>query len=209
MARPHPVVRISAEFSDGRGRCPDQADIPVDPEQEEEVLVAIEQGFDLCFKAFSAGRRFLDQPVGIDPDDGIPLRFTHRGIEALENLLRHIVHPFQETDCQSFIRKLLRAVHRPEAILQVVVFHAAVLLDVTVAAVMIRQQQSLRGNQLTRTAGTEQDDGILERSLVHAVYIFGRQLETFGLHVSDPLGYKRRQPHTLVGPQRQDKGQQG
>ena len=48
----------------------------------------------------------------------------------------------------SLIWKFFIAVHGPESVTQVIVFHAAVLLDLAVAAVVIGQEQSLRRDDL-------------------------------------------------------------
>ncbi len=82
---------------------------------------------------------------------------------------------------------------------------AAVALDLAVAAVVVRDEEAFAGDQLAGAAGAEQDDGVLQGGLVHAVDVLRRQAETLGLHVGYPLGNKRRQPHPFVGPDWQEK----
>ena len=204
MARPHPVVCIPAELADGRRRSTHQTDVTEHPENEQVILIPVEEGLDIGPKALRGIRGLADEAVGIDLHDRVTLRFRHPGLISLENQVRHFVHTIQETDGQSLVRKLLATVHRPEAVPQVIVLHAAVPLDIAVAAVMVRQQKPFIGHQLTRAPAPEQDDGILERRLIHAVHILGRQPESLGLHISDPLPDQRRQPHPLIRPDRQD-----
>ena len=80
--------------------------------------------------------------------------------------------------------------------------HAAVLLDLAVAAVVVREEQAVARDDLARAARAEQHDGVLERRLVHAVHILGRQAEAVGLHIVDALRDQRRQPHPLFRAQR-------
>ena len=87
--------------------------------------------------------------------------------------------------------------------------YAGVLLDLAVAAVVVGKEQAVARDDLARTAAAEQDDGVLEGSLVDTVHVFGGQPEAVGLHVLDPLGDQHRQPHAFVRPQDREEGQQG
>ena len=53
MARPHPVVGVSAEFADGGRRCSHEPHIPVDLIYEEEILVPVIQRFYPGAEAFA------------------------------------------------------------------------------------------------------------------------------------------------------------
>ena len=64
---------------------------------------------------------------------------------------------------------------------------AAVLLDLSVAAVVVGQQKSFRGDQLSCTSSSEEHDGILQRCLVDAVDVLCVEPEALFLHVSDSL----------------------
>ena len=55
----------------------------------------------------------------------------------------HVLHVLQECHAQTLARKLLAAVHSPISVLEVVVLHAAELLDVAVAAVVVGHEKSL------------------------------------------------------------------
>ena len=66
-------------------------------------------------------------------------------------------------------------------------FHAAVPLNLTVAAVMVGKKQSLGGNDLTGASASEKYDSVLQRGLIHAVDVFGGEPEPFALHVPDAL----------------------
>ena len=158
MARPHPVVGIPAELADGRRRSTHQTDVTEHPENEQVILIPVEEGLDIGPKALRGIRGLADEAVGIDLHDRVTLRFRHPGLISLENQVCHFVHTIQETDGQSLVRKLLATVHRPEAVPQVIVLHAAVPLDIAVAAVMVRQQKPFIGHQLTRASAPEQND---------------------------------------------------
>ena len=53
MARPHPVVGVTAELSDRGWGSSYEPDIPVDLVDEEEILIPVIQGFDPCAEAFA------------------------------------------------------------------------------------------------------------------------------------------------------------
>ena len=209
MAGPHPVVSVAAELADGGRRSAHQADIAEHPEHEQEVLIAVEEGFHIGSQAFTILDCRSGELAGIGPDDGIPLGFGHAGPVPLQHLVRHVFHPFEEADGQAPVGQFLAAVHRPETVLEVIVLHAAVALDVAVAAVVVRQEQAFVGHEFAGAAAAEQDDGVLERSLVHAVNVFGGEPEAFGLHVADTLGNQGREPHPFVGHRRQGESDQG
>jgi len=80
------------------------------------------------------------------------------------------------------------------------VLHAAVLLDLSVSAVMVGQEQSFRGNHFSCAASSKQYDRILEGCLIDAVDVICSELESLCLHVVDALRDERRQPHSFVCP---------
>ena len=169
------------------------------PEDEEEILVAVVEGFHIGRQSFVGIGIIRDDLLGIGPDHGVALGFGHRRDISCQDLVRDVFHAFQEADCQSFIRELLAAVHSPEAVFQVVVLHAAVALDIAVAAVVVRQQEAFVGDELSGAAAAEQDDGILQRGLIDAIDIFGGEAKSLRLHVADPLGDQGREPHAFIG----------
>ena len=202
MARPHPVVGVTAELAYGGRRSADQADIAIHPEHEQEVLVAIVQGLDAGAKALALRGRGLGQDRGVGAHDGVALRLAHGRVISLQYCGGDIIHPLEETHGQAGIGKLLSAVHRPETVLEVVVLDARMPLDVAVAAVVVGEQQALVRDELSGTTGSEKNDGILQGSLVDTVNVLGGKLETFGLHIGDTLRNKSRQPHAFIGLKR-------
>ena len=62
---------------------------------------------------------------------------------CLSNHRSHILHIFKESHAESFARKFLAAVHGPVSVLEIVVLHAAELLDVAVATVVVGHEKSL------------------------------------------------------------------
>ena len=61
-------------------------------------------------------------------------------------------------------------------------FDGAVAGDVIVAAVVVGEEEALVGNELTRAALVEKDDGILEAGVVDVVNVFGSNAHACFLH---------------------------
>ena len=202
MTGPHPVVRIAAELTDGRGRSTHEPHVAVGTEQEKEILVAVIERFHRDFVSLLS-LIFLQGPFLHPFDIGryllLAARFIHIVLHARKHPVGHILHPDEKRYRQAGIRKLLLPRHGPEAVGQVVVLQAAVALYLAVSAVMVGQQQSLGRHQLARTAASEKHHGIFQRRLIHAVNVFGRKPEALGFHVVHLPSDKARQPHALVG----------
>ena len=208
MAGPHPVVRVAAELADRGRRSAHQAHVPINLVDEEEVLVGVVERLHAGTHAPVGIRHLADDGIRVELHHRVALCLAHRRDIALQDGIRDFVHSLQEADGQPPVGQLLAAVHRPEAVLEIVVLHAAVLLDLAVAAVVVRKQQAVARNHLARTAGAKEHHGVLERRLVDAVHVLGRQPETMGLHILDALGDQHRQPHSLVRTQRLESGEQ-
>ena len=129
----------------------------------------------------------------------VALSVGHGRHIALQYPFRHILHALQEAHGKSWVWKLLIAAHRPEAIAQVVVLHCTVLLDLSVATVVVRKEQSVGRYHLTGASTAEAHHRILQRSFVHTIYILGSKPETLVLHILYSAGNEQGQPHTLVG----------
>ena len=82
--------------------------------------------------------------------------------------------------------------------------HGRKRLDRPVTAVVIGEQQSVGRNDLTRASAAENDDGVLERRVVHAVNLLGREFASAGLHVLAVHFLEIGQhPHALVRRRRE------
>ena len=130
-----------------------------------EALFYGNQYFLFVFKVFRDVRLVGAPPSSIgkfggDTDNWMWPR--HTGPVPLQHLVRHVFHPFEKADGQAPVGQFLIAVHRPETILEVIVLHTAVALDVAVSAVVVRQEKAFVGHEFARAAAAEQDDGILE-----------------------------------------------
>ena len=65
---------------------------------------------------------------------------------------------------------------------------------------VVGEDKSLVRDDLARAAAAEDDDGILERGVVHRVDILGRETASLGPHILDVHLLKVGQkPHTLIG----------
>ena len=190
MTRPHPVVGFAAELADRRGRRADQAYVVELLVDEQKLLVAVVHLLD---------RGLVALAFGLGPADDFGLRF------ARSDTVGDLFHADEEAYVELLVGQFLPARHGPEAVGQVVVFDARMRLYGVVAAVVVGNQQSFRGDELGRAAVVEEHDGVFERSLVDAVNVFRSQLESFGAHIVDARRDQARQPHALIGECRERK----
>ena len=204
MARPHPVVGIPAELADRRGGRAPQADIRVDLHDEREELVAAEEGFDLDLHAGVLLLQALPQRGDVLPGDAGILLLTGRRGDVAHDAGCHVGNPAHEAHLAPRSGQLLGIRHCPEAILQVVVLDRREALNRGVAAVVVGKEQTLGRDDLARAAAAEDDDGILERGVVHAVDLLGRKFAAALLHLLDVHALQVGQhPHALVRRGRQ------
>ena len=200
MTRPHPVIGVSAELADRRGRRADQAHIGKDLDHKSKILVSAEEGLDLHFhpgilaaEAFRNGLHLSgDQFLAFFPAGDVGHGAQHVG--------SHVDDLADKPHLESRSRKFFGTRHGPEAIFQVVVLHRRKGLNRAVTAVVIREQQSVGRYDLTRASAPEDDDGVLERRFVHAVNLLGRELASARLHILAVHFLEIGQhPHALVG----------
>ena len=199
MTRPHPVVGVSAELADRSGRRADQAHVRKDLDHEGEELVAPEERLHgnfhpgvLGFEAALHGLRMLcNQPRTLlaAGDVGHGPQHVGRDVDDLAD----------KAHLEPRSGNLLGPRHGPETVLQVVMLHGREGLNRPVAAVVIGEEQSFGRDDLSRAAAPEDDDGVLQRGVIHAVNLLGRKFAAAGLHV---LGVHllevRQHPHALV-----------
>ena len=93
----------------------------------------------------------------------------------------------------------------PEAVRQVVVLHAGVLLDRGISAVVVGQDEAFGRDDFTGTSSAEDADGILQRHAIGVIEVVGFQLQTLFLHHIDGilLLHQLKQPHAFVGLRRE------
>ncbi len=197
MAGPHPVVGIASELADGRRRAPYQTDVAERLVYEKEILVAIVERLDRGAITVTVGGFGYDF-IYIFTSFGCGLLIGHLALNALVDLLGNIFHVFEERGGITWVGQLLITTHGPEAVGQIVMFNSTVFLYVAITAVMVGEHKPLVGNHLAGTA-SEVYHGIFERGVVYVVKIFGREPETFRLHVGKTgRTYDARQPHPLL-----------
>ena len=199
MAGPDPVVGVASELADRRGRCGHEAHVVELLVDEEELLVAVVHLLD---------RSLVPGAFGFGAGDDLLGRLA--GGDAVGDLL----HADQEAHVETLVRELFGAGAGPETVGEVVVLDGRMALDGVVTAVVVRQQQSFRGDEFSGAAAVEEHHGILHRGAVDRIDLFGRESESFGAHVVDAGGDEAREPHALVrggGPEAEEgeKGQQG
>ena len=113
----------------------------------------------------------------------------------------HILHIFQEGYGESLARELFLTVHRPVAVLEVIMLDAAEFLDAAVSAVVVGHQKTFRGYDLSGAAASELDDCVFERRAVYLVNLLWGELaacfmQSLAVHFLD----KGQKPHSFVGP---------
>ena len=209
MTRPHPVVGVTSEFADCRRWSAHEADIGELPVHEEEILVAVVEALDNGLQSLFRVGSLKGDGFGVFGHKGGPLVFRHRRVIALENGGGDVLHPVEEPYENPLVGELLFPGHCPESVPEVVMLDAAVLLDAVIAAMVVGQEQSVRGDEFSGTASVKKDHGVFERCLIDAVDVFGLKPETFVLHVDDALLDKGRKPHSLVRVEGQDRRQGG
>ena len=162
MARPYPVVGVPSEFPHRRRRSAHQPYVAVLPVQEEEILVAVIQGFDGGPQSFALRCGLFYECPGVGFHHGIPLLLGHVCGVSVQDPACDVLHPFQETHGQALVRQLLIPAHRPEPVPEVVVLYTAVLLYLSVAAVVVGEQKAFRRDHLPCTPPAEQHYGVFQ-----------------------------------------------
>ena len=205
VARPGPVVGVAAEFAHRRGGSAHESDILVDDVDEEEVLVAVEHGFDGSI-VVGALDGFVDDAVADVANGFSTVVLAHVVAEAFEDALGDIFHTDEDGSGEAGVGEFLRHVVGPEAVAEIVVFDGGVLLEFAVATVVVGGDKTFVGDDLTSAEVpegaafvAEADDGVLDAVLVDGIDVFRREFETGFLHVGIVLADEREEPHALVG----------
>ena len=204
VAGPHPVVGLAAELAHGCRRSAHEAHVVVglgDDQVGDVVVVEVRQ----------LGAAVLVLLRGL-VHEGLALGLHQLGdlllvrlvlADLLLGLLQDggdVRHRLEEGDAEAAGGEFLVAGHGPVAVHQVVVLVGGERLDAAVAAVVVRDDEAVAGDDLAGAAAAEVDDGILQRGMVDAVDFFGRELaarffQGFAVHFLE----ERQEPHSLVG----------
>ena len=214
MARPHPVVGVASEFADGRGRGAYQADIPEYFVQVEEVLVPVVRGCnaDRVKSGVPVSQSFPADLLDVGFNDTLTFHFAHLIVHSFQDLFRDIFHTPQESDRQPFVGQFLLSCPGPETVLQVIVFHGTVCLDLSVTAMVVGDQQPFCRDDFPGASAPEVHYRIFQAGPVHAVNVFCCQPEAEFLHLRNLFLDKHGQPHSFVrtgGSQEEQQQEQG
>ena len=200
MTRPHPVVGVSAELADRSGGSSHQTHVAENLDHEGEKLVSAEEILHQHLHAGIVLRNAAAHGRSMFGHDARPLFARSHVGHISQNVGSDVRNLADKTHLESRSGDLLFARHGPETVFQVVVFDGRQRLNRTVAAVVVGKQQAVGRNDLARTSGTEDHDGVLERGFVDAVNLLGRKFAPAGLHLLDIHFLKvGQQPHSLVG----------
>ena len=186
VARPYPVVGVSAEFPHRRRRRSYEPDIAVSFCGDQVKAVA------------KIKRHHLSVEAGAIRGLGNQVRFCRLGIFRIAHKLRDVLDAVNKGGDQVRVGQLFRARHRPKAIRQVVVFHRAVVRDLAIPAVMIGQQQALPADHLCGASAIKMNDGIFQTAFVDAVDVLCGQVQAHRLHVPFDCLQQSRNPHALL-----------
>ncbi len=206
VARPHPVVGVSPELSDGGRGCTYEANILVDFEDGHEILVAVEVRFDFGVQIGTL-HRILFQFFAYFDYFSFVLLIGHVGSQAGVDLVGDIFHAHENGCGDAGISQFLLTGSCPETVTQIVVFQTAVCLNHAECAVVVGDHESLTANQFSgakvgkgSTLSSQPDHGIFQGCLVDGVDVLCRQPEALALHVFDVVLFEQHgNPHTLVG----------
>ena len=201
VACPHPVVRIAAELAERRGRSEDESDVAEDVVDDEEVLVAVVEGQHLGVGELVT----LGYGVGNGAGDGVgcadAIKFVGDTLELWHDAVGEVDHLAQVLHFETFDGQLFLEVLRHEAVLQIVVLHAAELLDGAVATMVIGEDEPLVGDGDAGASAAEDDDGVGYARFRLAVEGFEGHIKAQFLHACDVLFVQFFQhPHAFVGP---------
>ncbi len=186
MARPHPVVGLSAELTHRCRRSAHEADVRISAVHDDVVHIVIVEARHLHAAAGVGGFGFLFQVIGLGA--------------ALLDGVRHVLHAHEEGNRETRAGNLFGKALGPVAVHQVVVLIGRESLDGTVPAVVVRDQQPLGRYHLPGASSAEVHDGIFQGSLVDGINLLRAQFAAGGFHVlSVQLLQKGQHPHSFVG----------
>ena len=174
MARPHPVVGICTKLTYGRRRCTYHADITIRSLDEQIVTVSAIESFQLQFASRSQGNALFGrktfghffQVLGREIIGTIRVRIY---LQLFVDVISHIQYLINISDGKSLAGKFFFTAHGPETIRQIVVFHRTVLLDRTIATVVVGQYQSFGRDDFTCTPPTEVDHCVFQCNAVGVI----------------------------------------
>ena len=91
--------------------------------------------------------------------------------KALPDIIGYVFNIFNKGNGKLRIRQLLRPCCRPKAIVEVVIFDRTVILNLSISAMMIGKNKSLRRDNLSGTSFAKLHYGIFERTAVGVVNV--------------------------------------
>ena len=208
MARPHPVVRLATKLAHTRRGSSHHAHVAVHLIINKVEFIACIEGQSLRHDArltveVTLGKLFLCYLA--QEGRGHCRGLVHfAGFDFLVHQVGDVHDAVHEAEFQSRRGQLFCTAHGPETIRQVVMLHAAVLLDGGISAVVVGQNQTFGRNDFARASAAEDTHGILQRYAIGIVEIVSLQLETLFLHQFDGilLLQQLEQPHAFVGAMR-------
>ena len=209
LLRPLPVIFVPAKSGDADRRRRHQAKVRVFPIEHHIVFLARPHGVQRGLQARLLLVAFFHDERQLSASDGLSLRehFLFQG----GHLIGDVQHLLQEKDLLSGNRELFCARHSPETFLQIVMFGRAERVDIAKGAMVVGNEQAVRGHHAARAIESQGDDGIREgcAGRIGIVNVFCVQQQAAFLHFflqSRIQGVD--QPHPFIGAARDGRQQQ-
>ena len=206
VTRPHPVISISTEFTDRRRRRTYHTNILINGLHKKIILIRTIERLQLQADKFAGSDVFL---LG----ESLSHLFHIRGrqviqsfrifilLELLHHVIGHIKNAVDKSNGKTLARQFFRAFHSPETVGQIVVLYRAVLLYVTIPAVVISKHQTVFRDDFASTTSTKMHYRIFQADAVGTVHLVNADVQTHILHHRRVLLFQiGKHPHSFVGP---------
>ena len=179
MSRPHPVIGIRTEFTDRRGRCTHHTDVTVSGFNKQVVAVTTIESFQFklasrCQGNALFGREALGYFLQVFGWQIVCTVWVRIYLQLFVDVVCYIQDFINVSNGKSFTGKLFFAVHCPESICQIVMLHCTVLLDRTIATMMVSQYQSFGRDHFTCATATEVNHCIFQGDAVRIINLVHR-----------------------------------
>src|SRR5512133_3358996 len=198
MTRPHPVVGVVTVFSYRVWRGSNEPYIAVNFIDEGKELVAAVKRAYLC-PVVVALCGFEGYCGSLSVEGFGACCFCHFGSHFCQHAGSDVFDPYEEGHAESGVGEFLVAGHSPETVGKIIVLNGAVILYLTVSAVVVCQEKAFGRDDLAGASAAEDNDCVFHAGFIDAVDVFGCQLQSHFGHSADiQLLEKRKEPHTLI-----------
>ena len=191
VARPHPVVGFPSELAHARRRRSYHAHIAIYLIIDQVIFISGIERQSLRHDArfpieVTFGQLFLGQLAQERAGHGFGFGSLSR-LDLGVDQVGDVYNAVYEAEFQSRCGQFLFPAHGPEAVGQVVMLHAGVLLDGGVSAMMVGEDQTFGRDDLSRASASEYTDGIFQGDSIRIVDVISFQLQALFFHHVDGI----------------------